>query len=78
MKNPTEVDYRRKWHAMAAFYAGDRMQSGATLAPSEAQVAALQDTFHTSAVLLAAALLLGIWVYVHEYHGKNAAAKSAP
>ena len=54
------------------------MQSGATLAPSEAQVAALQDTFHASAVMLAAALLLGIWAYVHEYHGKNAAAKSAP
>jgi hypothetical protein len=24
-------------------------------------------------VLLAAALLLGIWAYVHEYHGKDAA-----
>ena len=54
------------------------MQSGITLAPLEAQVAALQDTFHTSAVLLAVALLLGIWAYVHEYRGKNAAAKSAP
>jgi hypothetical protein len=54
------------------------MQSGATLAPSEAQVAALQDTFHASAVLLAVALLLGIWAYVHEYHRKKATAKSAP
>ena len=66
------------WAGRTAFYAGGRMQSGATLAPSEAQVAALQDTFHASAVLLAIALLLGIWAYVHEYHGKNAAAKSYP
>ena len=61
------------WAGRTAFYAGARMQSGATLAPSEAQVAALQDTFHAAAVLLAAALLLGIWAYVHEYHGKDAA-----
>ena len=61
------------WAGRTAFYAGARMQSGATLAPPEAQVAALQDTFHAAAVLLAAALLLGIWAYVHEYHGKDAA-----
>jgi len=62
------------WAGRTAFYAGDRMQSGATLAPPEAQVAALQDTFHVSTVLLAVALLIGIWAYVKEYHGKNAAA----
>jgi hypothetical protein len=61
------------WAGRTAFYAGARIQSGATLAPPEAQVAALQDTFHAAAVLLAAALLLGIWAYVHEYHGKDAA-----
>ena len=61
------------WAGRTAFYAGARMQSGATLAPPEAKVAALQDTFHAAAVLLAAALLLGIWAYVHEYHGKDAA-----
>jgi len=61
------------WAGRTAFYVGARMQSGATLAPPEAQVAALQDTFHAAAVLLAAALLLGIWAYVHEYHGKDAA-----
>jgi EmrB/QacA subfamily drug resistance transporter len=61
------------WAGRTAFYAGARIQSGATLAPPEAQVAALQDTFHVAAVLLAAALLLGIWAYVHEYHGKDAA-----
>jgi EmrB/QacA subfamily drug resistance transporter len=66
------------WAGRTAFYAGGRMQSGATQAPPEAQVAALQDTFHVSAVLLAVALLLGFWAYVKEYHGKNAASKSAP
>jgi hypothetical protein len=66
------------WAGRTAFYAGKRMQSGATLAPPEAQVAALQDTFHVSAMLLAAGLMLGIWAYVKEYHGKNAATKSAP
>jgi EmrB/QacA subfamily drug resistance transporter len=63
------------WAGRTASYAGARLQSGATLAPPEAQVAALQDTFHTAAALLAAALLLGIWAYVREYHGKDAAAK---
>jgi MFS family permease len=66
------------WAGRTASYAGERMRSGATLAPQEAQVAALQDTFHVSAVLLAAALLLGIWAYVKEYHGKNANPKSTP
>ena len=66
------------WAGRTAFYAGARMQSGATLAPPEAQVAALQDTFHTAAVLLAAALLMGIWAYVREYHGKGAAPNPPP
>jgi len=58
------------WAGRTATYAGARLQSGATLAPPQAQVAALQDTFHTAAALLAAALLLGIWAYVNEYHRK--------
>jgi EmrB/QacA subfamily drug resistance transporter len=62
------------WAGRTAFYAGNDLLSGATLAPPEAQVAALQDTFHVSTVLLAAALLLGIWAYIHEYHGKNTVA----
>ena len=62
------------WAGRTAFYAGDITQDGANLAPPEAQVAALQDTFHVSALLLTAALLLGIWAYVREYHGKSAAA----
>jgi EmrB/QacA subfamily drug resistance transporter len=66
------------WAGRTAVYAGARMQSGATLAPPEAQVAALQDTFHTAGLLLAAALLMGIWAYVREYHGKGAASNPAP
>jgi EmrB/QacA subfamily drug resistance transporter len=58
------------WAVRTASYAGARLQSGATLAPPQAQVAALQDTFHTAAALLAAALLLGVWAYVNEYHRK--------
>ena len=48
------------WAGRTAFYVGARMQSGTTLAPQQAQVEALQDTFRVSAVLMAVALLLGI------------------
>lgn len=54
------------WAGRTASYAGARLQSGASLAPAQAQVAALQDTLHTAAALLAAALLLGIWAYLKE------------
>ena len=66
------------WAGRTASHAGARLQSGATLAPPQAQVAALQDTFHTAAALLAAALLLGIWAYVHESHHKDGAAAKLP
>jgi len=57
------------WAGRTASYAGTRLQSGASLAPPQAQVAALRDTLHTAAALLAAALLLGIWAYLHKRSG---------
>ena len=63
------------WAGRTAFYAQGMAQSGATMAPPEAQVAALRDTFHVAAVLLAVALLLGIWAYVREYHGKGSSGR---
>jgi EmrB/QacA subfamily drug resistance transporter len=54
------------WAGRTASYAGVRLQSGASLAPAQAQVAALRDTMHTAAVLSAAALLLGMWAYLHK------------
>jgi len=66
------------WAGRTGFHAGARFQGGATLAPPEAQVAALQDTFHVAVVLLAAALLLGIWAFVREYRSKGAALNLPP
>jgi len=66
------------WAARTASHAGARLQDGATLAPPQAQVAALQDTFHAAVALMVAALLLGVWAYLNEYHGKDAAAAKLP
>ena len=66
------------WATRTASHAGARLQDGATLAPPQAQVAALQDTFHAAAALMVAALLLGVWAYVNEYRGKDAAAAKLP
>ena len=59
------------WAGRTAFYAGTSIQGGATSAPAEAQIAALHDTLHAAAALLAVALLLGIWAYVHEARNKG-------
>jgi EmrB/QacA subfamily drug resistance transporter len=49
------------WAGRTAYYAGTHMAGGATLAPAEAQIAALNDTFRVAALLLGFALILGIW-----------------
>ncbi len=55
------------WAGRTAYYFGrDGIQGGATSAPVQAQVAGLQDTFHTAAVIVGIALLLAVWAYVHE------------
>jgi len=54
------------WAGRTASYAGEAFQGGVTLAPVDAQIAALHDTFHSAAMLLGIALLLGVWAYIHE------------
>ncbi|MEZ4728213.1 MAG: MFS transporter [Caldilineaceae bacterium] len=54
------------WASRVYSYAGGATASGATSAPIPAQVAGLQDTYRSIAVLVIAALLLGIWGYVQE------------
>jgi EmrB/QacA subfamily drug resistance transporter len=59
------------WASRTAFHAGTGIQGGATSAPAGAQIAALHDTLHAAAMLLAIALLLGAWAYVHEARNKG-------
>jgi len=54
------------WAGRTAVYAGGQIQGGATAAPVDAQIAGLNDAFQTAAVLLAFALLLGVWAYIAE------------
>jgi MFS family permease len=59
------------WAGRTAVHAGRVPPGGTTLAPVHAQVAALQDTFHVVSLILALALLLGIWAFFHERNRKR-------
>ncbi len=54
------------WASRVVFYVGEVLQGGATAAPPSAQVAALQDTFLVTALLIAVALALAAWRLVRE------------
>jgi EmrB/QacA subfamily drug resistance transporter len=54
------------WAGRTIYYAGTGSSGGATLAPTEAQIAGLHDAFYTAAVLTAIALLLSIRSYIQE------------
>ena len=59
------------WAGRTALYSGEGFHGGVTLAPVGAQIAALHDTFHSAAMLLAFALLLGVWATIHESRSKR-------
>ena len=63
------------WAGRTAFYVGRQSQGGTTAAPADAQVAGLNDTFQTAAVMLALALLLGVWAYVSEVRNRGSVRK---
>ncbi len=54
------------WASRVAVQAGRILPGGATAAPAEAQVAALNDTFHVVVVLIALALVLATWGLLQE------------
>jgi EmrB/QacA subfamily drug resistance transporter len=54
------------WAGRTVFYSGTATRGQTTLAPVRAQIAALQDTFHTAAFLLGLALILSVWAYFRE------------
>jgi MFS family permease len=62
------------WASRVFFYLGGALAGGATNAPPNAQVSALQDTFLVMAVMMAAALSLAAWALVREWRTR----KSAP
>ncbi|MEZ4867382.1 MAG: DHA2 family efflux MFS transporter permease subunit [Caldilineaceae bacterium] len=54
------------WASRVYTYTGAVLPAGATSAPVAAQVAGLQDTYQSIALLMVAALLLGLWGYWQE------------
>lgn len=58
------------WASRVTDRFGDALQGGATTAPAAAQVVALQDTFFAVVILIALALMLGIWGLVQERRGR--------
>jgi EmrB/QacA subfamily drug resistance transporter len=62
------------WASRAFYYAGGMLETGATGASPEAQVAALQDTFVVIVVLIGIALALAVWALVHEIRQASRAA----
>jgi EmrB/QacA subfamily drug resistance transporter len=62
------------WASRVFFYLGGALAGGATNAPPNSQVTALQDTFLVMAVMMAAALSLAAWALVQESRTR----KSAP
>ncbi len=59
------------WTSRVFFYAGGPIENGATFAPPKAQVSGLQDTVFLLIILIASALLLGIWGYFYERKKKK-------
>jgi hypothetical protein len=59
------------WAGRTALYAREAFHGGVTSAPIDAQIAALQDTFHSAAVLLGLGLALGVWAYLHELRNRK-------
>ncbi len=57
------------WAARVFHHAGGVLPGGATEASAVAQVAALQDTFHSTVLLMAVALGLGVWGLARERRG---------
>jgi EmrB/QacA subfamily drug resistance transporter len=64
------------WASRVAFYAGGSMPGGATTAPAEAQVQALQDTALFTALLVAVGLALGLWAWHRERRTRAARLQS--
>ncbi|MEJ2560488.1 MAG: MFS transporter [Anaerolineae bacterium] len=60
------------WAGRVAYHSGDVSSGvGTTSAPAAIQVAALHDTFFVIMILLALALMLGIWALVQERRGRG-------
>jgi len=54
------------WAGRVAYHGGDVLRGGATAASPATQVAALQDTFFAVVILMALALMLGLWGLIQE------------
>jgi hypothetical protein len=65
------AESRRPAAISEAPYAGEDFHGEVTLAPIDAQIAAFHDAFHSAAMLLAFALLLGVWETIHESRSKR-------
>jgi EmrB/QacA subfamily drug resistance transporter len=61
------------WASRVFFYVGEALEGGATAAPPAAQVAALQDTFLITTLLITLALALASWGLVQERRGRQPA-----
>jgi MFS family permease len=66
------------WAARTAFHSAGEGPGATTLAPLSAQAAALQDTMHTAAALMAIALVIGIGSFIHEWRLKRKQAVTFP
>lgn len=58
------------WAARVFYHAGQTLPGGATTAPADVQIAALQDTFFGMIIFITVALGLGIWGLVQERQAK--------
>jgi EmrB/QacA subfamily drug resistance transporter len=65
------------WASRAFARAGKTFPGGATAAPAEVQVVALNDTFHLVVIVVALALLLAVWGLVQERRGRQAVKPAA-
>ncbi len=54
------------WASRVFYYAGEALPDGATGAPPEAQVAALQDTFLILVIAIGTALVIALWALFQE------------
>jgi EmrB/QacA subfamily drug resistance transporter len=65
------------WASRVFTYAGEVLEGGATDAPPSAQVAAIQDTFLVTTLLIAGALALASWSLVRERRERRVAPAAA-
>ncbi len=59
------------WAGRVAYRSGHALGVSTTSAPAAIQVAALHDTFFVVMILLASALMLGVWALVQERRGRG-------